>query len=66
MPADRITRVARLRRSEQFREHLARIGADLPLADASARSLTGFRESAGTSPRPRAARCAGPAVVTVF
>ena len=33
MPADRITRVARLRRSEQFREHLARIGADLPLAD---------------------------------
>ncbi|MCY3720000.1 MAG: hypothetical protein OXG07_10665 [Anaerolineaceae bacterium] len=30
---ERITRVARLRRSEQFREHLARIGADLPLAD---------------------------------
>ncbi len=33
MPADRITRVARLRRSDQFREHLQRIGADLPLAD---------------------------------
>ena len=33
MSAERITRVARLRRSEQFRKHLARIGADLPLAD---------------------------------
>ena len=33
MPADRITRVARLRNSDQFREHLQRIGADLPLAD---------------------------------
>ena len=31
--APRITRVARLRRIEQFREHLERIGADLPLAD---------------------------------
>lgn len=29
----RITRVARLRRIDQFREHLQRIGADLPLAD---------------------------------
>ena len=33
MPADRITRVARLRRIDQFRAHLQRIGADLPLAD---------------------------------
>ncbi len=33
MSDERITRVARLRSSEQFRAHLARIGADLPLAD---------------------------------
>ena len=32
-PADRITRVARLRSIDQFRAHLQRIGADLPLAD---------------------------------
>ena len=32
-PAERITRVARLRSSDQFRAHLRRIGADLPLAD---------------------------------
>ena len=30
MPAERITRVARLRSSEQFRAHLQRIGADRP------------------------------------
>ena len=33
MPAERITRVARLRSIDQFRAHLRRIGADLPLAD---------------------------------
>lgn len=33
MSAERITRVARLRSSDQFRAHLQRIGADLPLAD---------------------------------
>ena len=33
MPAERITRVARLRSSDQFRAHLQRIGAELPLAD---------------------------------
>ena len=32
-PADRITRVARLRSIDQFRAHLQRIGADLPLDD---------------------------------
>ena len=31
--AERITRVARLRRIDQFRAHLERIGADIPLAD---------------------------------
>ena len=33
VPAERITRVARLRSSDQFRAHLQRIGADLPLDD---------------------------------
>ncbi len=33
VPAERITRVARLRTADQFRAHLQRIGADLPLDD---------------------------------